>query len=97
MRWFKAGRKTSSRRAQFFKPTLLLHGDRADPGGSSRSLRRSATSHWKACTAAWSCPAIEAGFWRQWWAFSGPAMLVSVGYMDPGNWGTDLQGGAQFK
>ena len=27
----------------------------------------------------------------------GPALLVSVGYMDPGNWGTDLQGGAQFK
>ncbi len=29
-------------------------------------------------------------------AFSGPAYLVSVGYMDPGNWGTDLAGGAQF-
>src|SRR5205807_1444281 len=27
----------------------------------------------------------------------GPAILVSVGYMDPGNWGTDLQAGAQFK
>jgi hypothetical protein len=38
-----------------------------------------------------------AGFWRQWRAFVGPAILVSVGYMDPGNWGTDLQGGAQFK
>ena len=42
-------------------------------------------------------PDHQAGFWRQWWAFSGPAVLVSVGYMDPGNWGTDLQGGAQFK
>src|SRR5579863_7245861 len=38
-----------------------------------------------------------AGFWKQWRAFVGPAILVSVGYMDPGNWGTDLQGGAQFK
>jgi manganese transport protein len=37
------------------------------------------------------------GFWRQWRAFVGPALLVSVGYMDPGNWGTDLQAGAQFK
>src|SRR5205814_2652666 len=37
------------------------------------------------------------GFWEQWRAFVGPAILVSVGYMDPGNWGTDLQGGAQFK
>jgi manganese transport protein len=37
------------------------------------------------------------GFWRQWRAFVGPAILVSVGYMDPGNWGTDLAGGAQFR
>ena len=42
-------------------------------------------------------PSHEAGFWQQWRAFVGPAILVSVGYMDPGNWGTDLQGGAQFK
>ena len=42
-------------------------------------------------------PGHQAGFWRQIRAFIGPAMLVSVGYMDPGNWGTDLQGGAQFK
>ena len=42
-------------------------------------------------------PAHEASFWRQWWAFSGPAILVSVGYMDPGNWSTDLQAGAQYK
>ena len=42
-------------------------------------------------------PHHEAGFWEQWRAFVGPAILVSVGYMDPGNWGTDLQAGAQFK
>jgi manganese transport protein len=42
-------------------------------------------------------PHHEAGFWPQWKAFVGPAILVSVGYMDPGNWGTDLQGGAQYK
>ncbi len=42
-------------------------------------------------------PPHQAGFWVQWRAFVGPAVLVSVGYMDPGNWGTDLQGGAQFK
>ncbi|UAY56147.1 Nramp family divalent metal transporter [Arachidicoccus terrestris] len=34
--------------------------------------------------------------WRKVMAFIGPAYLVSVGYMDPGNWATDLQGGAQF-
>ena len=42
-------------------------------------------------------PSSEARFWDQWRAFMGPAILVSVGYMDPGNWGTDLQAGAQFK
>jgi manganese transport protein len=42
-------------------------------------------------------PHHEAGFWQKWRAFVGPAILVSVGYMDPGNWGTDLQAGAQFK
>jgi len=42
-------------------------------------------------------PHYQASFWQQWKAFVGPAILVSVGYMDPGNWGTDLQGGAQFK
>jgi len=42
-------------------------------------------------------PHHQAGFWQQWRAFIGPAILVSVGYMDPGNWGTDLAGGAQFK
>jgi manganese transport protein len=35
-------------------------------------------------------------WWRQWFLFFGPAYLVSVGYMDPGNWATDLAGGSQF-
>lgn len=34
--------------------------------------------------------------WRRWLRYFGPAYLVSVGYMDPGNWATDLQGGARF-
>jgi len=42
-------------------------------------------------------PHHSEGFWRQWRAFAGPAILVSVGYMDPGNWGTDLAAGALFK
>src|ERR1700761_2824360 len=33
---------------------------------------------------------------RRMFAFAGPAYLVSVGYMDPGNWATDLEGGARF-
>lgn len=42
-------------------------------------------------------PPHQAGFWPQMRAYVGPAILVSVGYMDPGNWGTDLAGGAQFR
>ncbi|MEP6513247.1 MAG: divalent metal cation transporter, partial [Parafilimonas sp.] len=34
--------------------------------------------------------------WKKVLPYLGPAYLVSVGYMDPGNWATDLQGGAQF-
>ncbi len=37
-----------------------------------------------------------ASFWRKLIAFSGPGFLVAVGYMDPGNWATDLAGGAKF-
>lgn len=36
------------------------------------------------------------GFWRNLRAFLGPGFMVAVGYMDPGNWATDLAGGAQF-
>jgi manganese transport protein len=38
----------------------------------------------------------QASVWRRMFAFAGPAYLVSVGYMDPGNWATDLEGGARF-
>jgi manganese transport protein len=41
-------------------------------------------------------PSAGTSPWRRIAAFFGPAYLVSVGYMDPGNWATDLQGGAQF-
>src|ERR1051325_10392932 len=34
--------------------------------------------------------------WRRFLAFAGPAYLVSVGYMDPGNWATDLEAGSLF-
>lgn len=36
------------------------------------------------------------GNWRKMLAFFGPAYMVSVGYMDPGNWATDIAGGSQF-
>jgi manganese transport protein len=36
------------------------------------------------------------GFWKKLLAFTGPGYLVAVGYMDPGNWATDLAGGARY-
>ncbi len=41
-------------------------------------------------------PSLKKGRWRKIFAFFGPAYLISVGYMDPGNWATDIAGGSQF-
>ncbi len=38
----------------------------------------------------------NASFWKKYLAFAGPGLMVAVGYMDPGNWATDIAGGAQF-
>jgi manganese transport protein len=59
---------------------------------------------WRRSTGQVSLPEVHrsivvpttASFWRKLFAFSGPGFLVAVGYMDPGNWATDLAGGAQF-
>lgn len=59
---------------------------------------------WKRKVAEVSLPEVhrtifvpgKAPFWRKMLAFAGPGFLVAVGYMDPGNWATDLAGGAQF-
>ena len=59
---------------------------------------------WRRTTGEVSLPEVHrtisvplgASFWKKLAAFSGPGFLVAVGYMDPGNWATDLQGGAQY-
>ena len=38
----------------------------------------------------------SSSFWRDLWKYFGPALIVSVAYMDPGNYGTDISGGASF-
>lgn len=38
----------------------------------------------------------SAGNWRKFLAFVGPGLMVAVGYMDPGNWATDIEGGSRF-
>ena len=64
-------------------------GRKPEPGSGHASLEE--------VHGSVAVPSRKASFWRQWRAFTGPALLVSVGYMDPGNWGTDLAGGAQYK
>ncbi|HVT47501.1 MAG TPA: Nramp family divalent metal transporter [Vicinamibacterales bacterium] len=61
------------------------------------------TGGWRAVREAVSLPEVHASipipdgsFWRKLIAFAGPGYLVAVGYMDPGNWATDLAGGAQY-
>jgi manganese transport protein len=43
-----------------------------------------------------SVPIPRTSWWRRFLAFSGPAFLISVGYMDPGNWGSDIEAGSKF-
>jgi len=64
---------------------------------SRKALPRSIHLSLEGLHSSVDVPGRQFGFWTQWRAFVGPALLVSVGYMDPGNWGTDLQGGAQFR
>jgi len=71
------------------------------------ALRKDDLTHpggWRLERASVSLPEVHgsiavpvgAGFWRKMMAFAGPGYLVAVGYMDPGNWATDLAGGARF-
>jgi manganese transport protein len=65
------------------------------PGGPLVSRVRAGSVSLPDVHATVSIPA-GAGFWRKMFAFAGPGYLVAVGYMDPGNWATDIAGGARF-
>jgi manganese transport protein len=58
--------------------------------------RRNRTTHSLAEAYSTVHVPMNASWWKKLMAFSGPGMMVAVGYMDPGNWATDLAGGAQF-
>ena len=73
-----------------------------EPGGHSGG--RLQADGWRQQSTSVSLPEVHGsvpvpltgGFWRKLLAFAGPGYLVAVGYMDPGNWATDLAGGSQF-
>src|SRR6202163_169841 len=70
----------------------------------SEETRVPSVSGWRLPPGSVSLPEVHgsiaipqgAGFMRKMLAFAGPGYLVAVGYMDPGNWATDLAGGARF-
>ena len=71
---------------------------------STNALPPAERSAWRQAADLASLPEVHrtitvpknATFWRKCLAFAGPGFLVAVGYMDPGNWATDLAGGAKF-
>ncbi len=68
--------------------------DAADPGDARGAARDPGASLPESHRSV-AVP-LNAGFWRKVLAFSGPGYLVAVGYMDPGNWATDIAGGSAF-
>ena len=69
-----------------------------------RDRNSRASSIWRRTASGASLPEVHGSipvphhypFWKKMWVFCGPGFLVAVGYMDPGNWATDLAGGAKF-
>ncbi|WP_010217288.1 Nramp family divalent metal transporter [Sphingomonas sp. PAMC 26621] len=78
---------SSQKKRALFERTMAP----ADPPDLARSLPEAHRS-----VKVWESGDPRRSNWRQWLGFAGPGFLVSVGYMDPGNWGTDLAGGSQF-
>jgi manganese transport protein len=76
---------------------MIEHRPISETSNSPSANGTAAPRSLEGLNATVSLPEPRAGFWRQLRAFGGPAFLVSVGYMDPGNWGTDLQAGAEYR
>ncbi|HEX7241157.1 MAG TPA: Nramp family divalent metal transporter [Longimicrobiaceae bacterium] len=74
---------------------MLMHskgaeGEQAEPGWRRTRVSPSLEEVYR------TVPVTGATRWRKFLAFAGPGYLVSVGYMDPGNWATDIAGGSAF-
>jgi manganese transport protein len=72
--------------------------------GAPEPVPPAAPGGWRRASGTVSLPEVHGsvpvpltgGFWRKMLAFAGPGYLVAVGYMDPGNWATDLAGGSRY-
>lgn len=76
-------------------PTAPPTAPRPAPADAKPAWRRESLPSLAEVNASVAVPR-HAPRWRKLWAFSGPGLMVAVGYMDPGNWATDLAGGARF-
>ncbi|WP_122050537.1 Nramp family divalent metal transporter [Asaia bogorensis] len=80
-------------------PARGTHPDPAPPGPKARRFVRALGSEGQSLPEVFSSVRLApegSGWIRRFLSFVGPGYMVAVGYMDPGNWATDLQGGAQF-
>src|SRR4026209_613232 len=75
----------------------------SEPGAAKDPAEAPRQDGWRLQSATVSPPAVPrtvpvpaGSFWRKMLALAGPGYLVAVGYMDPGNWATDLAGGARY-
>jgi manganese transport protein len=75
-------------------PTVDITSAPATPEPGWRHARRGTSL--SEVHASIPVPGADATFWQRFRAYWGPGLLVAVGYMDPGNWATDLAGGARF-
>src|SRR5437773_311103 len=82
----------------------MLYFDQSKVAVMTRETPTTPARGWRLPSTGLSLPQVHgsiavpegAGFWRKMFAFAGPGYLVAVGYMDPGNWATDLAGGARY-
>jgi len=75
--------QAAPRAKEIRKKVMSPSADSLGPGGSLEEVHR-------------TVPIPQTRWWRRMLAFAGPAYMVSVGYMDPGNWATDIEGGSRF-
>jgi manganese transport protein len=78
----------------FNVPPAIITEPTATPEAGWRHPRRA--NSLSEVYASIRVPAANASFWRKLMAFWGPGLMVAVGYMDPGNWATDLAGGSRY-
>ena len=88
------GRKTRDLPGIFLVARQIPQPDAEPPDSPSASLE---TALHSLPEAHRTVPFNAGASWlRKVWAFAGPGYLVAVGYMDPGNWATDIGGGSKF-